>query len=81
MFTIRNNDGITRTLYTVTIGYTREGHYYTLENHFIGLSGLHLATNAIIETIHNTFDGMMEKGYIEKVEVAETYICGQINKY
>ena len=81
MFAVRNYDGIIRTLYTVTIGYTREGHYYILNNQFVGLSGLYLATNAIVETIHNTFDGLMEKGRIEKIEVSRTFICGAFEEY
>ena len=80
MFTMKNYYGNERNLYTLKVGYTRDGRWYYLENVFIGLSGLHIAMNSLNNVIHN-HDNLMGKGYIHEIEIRETYVCGYSREY
>ena len=82
MFTLKNSNGINCTIYTLTIHYTTERYdYLTMESQFIGLCGLHTCLESCIDAIHDTYNGLLPKHYIEKVEVKKTYICGTCDKY
>lgn len=82
MFTLKNANGINCTIYTLTIHYRTERHdYLKMESLFIGLEGLHTCMESCYEAIHDTYNGLIPKHYIEKVEVTETYICGTCYKY
>lgn len=82
MFTLKNANGINCTIYTLTIHYKdNDGHWFSMDNHFIGLEGLHTCMESCFKAIHDTYNGLIPKHYIEKVEVTETYICGTCYKY